>query len=41
MDQEQKQSGRANDLTRRKFMRDGAAAAAGLTVGLGACRRSY
>jgi len=36
MDQKQEQSGKANDLTRRKFMRDGAAAAAGLTVGLGA-----
>ena len=35
MDQKQQQ-GQANDLTRRKFMRDGAAAAAGLTVGLGA-----
>jgi aryl-alcohol dehydrogenase-like predicted oxidoreductase len=36
MDQKQRQSGKANDLTRREFMRDGAAAAAGLTVGLGA-----
>ena len=36
MEHKQKQSGKANDLTRRKFMRDGAAAAAGLTVGLGA-----
>jgi len=25
MDQKQRQSGKANDLTRRKFMRDGAA----------------
>ncbi len=33
---EQKQSGKANDLTRRKFMRDGAVAAAGLAAGLGA-----
>jgi len=33
---DQKQSGKANDLTRRKLMRDGAAAAAGLAAGLGA-----
>jgi aryl-alcohol dehydrogenase-like predicted oxidoreductase len=33
---DQKQSGKANDLTRRKFMRDGAAAAAGLAAGIGA-----
>jgi len=32
----EKQSGKANDLTRREFMRDGTAAAAGLAVGLGA-----
>jgi len=36
MNEKQKQSGKANDLTRRKFMRDGTAAAAGLAVGLGA-----
>ncbi|MFB0554855.1 MAG: aldo/keto reductase [Phycisphaerae bacterium] len=36
MDQKQKQSGKANDLTRREFMRDGAAAATGLAAGLGA-----
>ena len=36
MDQKQRQSGKSDDLTRRKFMRDGAAAAAGLAVGLGA-----
>jgi len=36
MDQKQEQSGKANDLTRRKFMRDGAAAAAGIAAGLGA-----
>lgn len=35
MDQKQQQ-GQAGDLNRRKFMRDGAAAAAGLAVGLGA-----
>ena len=33
---DQKQSGKANDLTRRELMRDGAAAAAGLAAGLGA-----
>ena len=33
---DQKQSGKANDLTRRKFMRNGAAAAAGIAAGLGA-----
>lgn len=36
MDQKQEQSGKPNDLTRRKFMRDGTAAAAGLAAGLGA-----
>ena len=36
MEQKKEQSGRTNDLTRRKFMRDGAAAAAGLAAGLGA-----
>lgn len=36
MNQKQKQSGKANDLTRRELMRDGAATAAGLAVGLGA-----
>jgi aryl-alcohol dehydrogenase-like predicted oxidoreductase len=36
MEQKKEQSGKANDLTRRKFMRDGAAAAAGLAAGLGA-----
>ena len=35
MEHKQKQSGKANDLTRRKFMRDGAVAAAGLAAGLG------
>ncbi len=35
MDRNQQQSGKANDLTRREFMRDGAAAAAGLAVGVG------
>ena len=33
---DQKQSGKANDLTRRKFIRDGATAAAGIAAGLGA-----
>ena len=36
MDQKQEQPGKASDLTRRKFMRNGAAAAAGLAAGLGA-----
>ncbi len=36
MEQKQQQAGNANDLTRRKFMRDGVAAAAGLAAGLGA-----
>ena len=36
MDQKDKQSGKADDLTRRKFMRDGAVAAAGMAAGLGA-----
>jgi len=36
MDQKQSKSSKPNDLTRRKFMRDGAATAAGLAVGLGA-----
>jgi len=36
MEQKKEQSGKANDLTRRKFMRDGAAAAAGLAAGIGA-----
>ncbi len=36
MDQKRNQGGKANDLTRRRFMRDGAMAAAGLAVGLGA-----
>jgi aryl-alcohol dehydrogenase-like predicted oxidoreductase len=36
MDQKQHESGRQDGVTRRKFMRDGAIAAAGLTVGLGA-----
>lgn len=36
MDQKQEQTGMTNDLTRRTFMRNGAAAAAGLTAGLGA-----
>ncbi|MFH1882816.1 MAG: aldo/keto reductase [Planctomycetota bacterium] len=36
MEQKQKQSSKANDLTRREFVRDGAATAAGLAVGLGA-----
>ncbi|MCP4257673.1 MAG: aldo/keto reductase [Planctomycetes bacterium] len=36
MDQKQEQSGKANDLTRRKLMRNGAAAAAGLAAGIGA-----
>ena len=36
MDQQQHESGRGDNLTRRKFMRDGAIAAAGLAVGLGA-----
>jgi predicted aldo/keto reductase-like oxidoreductase len=35
MDPKQQQAGRANDLTRRELMRDGAAAAAGLAAGLG------
>jgi len=33
MDQKQKQTGKANDLTRRELMRTGAVAAAGLAVG--------
>jgi predicted aldo/keto reductase-like oxidoreductase len=36
MDQKQQQAGKANDLSRREFMRDGAMTAAGLAVGLGA-----
>jgi predicted aldo/keto reductase-like oxidoreductase len=36
MDQKKQQAGKAEDLTRRDFMRDGAVAAAGLAVGLGA-----
>jgi len=36
MDQEQSQSPKVNDLTRRKFMRDSAVAAAGLAVSVGA-----
>jgi len=36
MEQKQEQSGGINDLTRRKFMQNGAAAAAGLAAGLGA-----
>jgi aryl-alcohol dehydrogenase-like predicted oxidoreductase len=36
MDQKQHESGKVDGLTRREFMRDGAIAAAGLTVGLGA-----
>jgi aryl-alcohol dehydrogenase-like predicted oxidoreductase len=36
MDQKKQQAGQAEDLTRRDFMRDGAVAAAGLAVGLGA-----
>ncbi|MHC4808060.1 MAG: aldo/keto reductase [Planctomycetota bacterium] len=36
MDQKRNQGSKANNLTRRKFMRDGAMAAAGLAVGLGA-----
>jgi predicted aldo/keto reductase-like oxidoreductase len=35
MDQKQSQTNKANDLSRRRFMRDGAAAAAGVAVGLG------
>jgi aryl-alcohol dehydrogenase-like predicted oxidoreductase len=35
MEQEQQNSGERNELTRREFMRDSAAAAAGLAVGLG------
>ena len=36
MEQKQSQPNKTNDLTRRKFMRDGAITAAGLAVGLGA-----
>ena len=36
MEQKQRQSGEANNLTRREFMRDGAVTAAGIAVGLGA-----
>jgi aryl-alcohol dehydrogenase-like predicted oxidoreductase len=36
MNQKQKKAGKANDLTRREFVRDGAVAAAGVAVGLGA-----
>jgi aryl-alcohol dehydrogenase-like predicted oxidoreductase len=36
MDQKQEKDGKANDLTRREFVRDGAVAAAGMAVGLGA-----
>lgn len=35
MDQKQNQTNQANDLSRRRFMRDGAVAAAGVAVGLG------
>jgi len=34
MDQKQKQASKANDLSRRRFIRDGAAAAAGVAVGV-------
>jgi len=36
MEQKQRQSGKANNLTRRQFMHDSAMTAAGLAVGLGA-----
>ncbi len=36
MDQKQEQPGKVDNLTRRKFMRNGATAAAGLAAGLGA-----
>ncbi|MCP4614275.1 MAG: aldo/keto reductase [Planctomycetes bacterium] len=36
MDQKQEQSGKADNLSRRKFIRNGATAAAGLAAGLGA-----
>jgi aryl-alcohol dehydrogenase-like predicted oxidoreductase len=36
MDQKQEKAGKANALTRREFVRDGAVAAAGVAVGLGA-----
>ncbi len=36
MEQDQSQPSKANDLTRREFMREGAMTAAGLAVGLGA-----
>ena len=36
MEQKQQQAGNANDLTRRRFMRDSAMTAAGMAVGLGA-----
>ncbi len=36
MEQKQQQADKANDLTRREFMRDGAATATGLAAGLGA-----
>jgi aryl-alcohol dehydrogenase-like predicted oxidoreductase len=36
MDQKQEQSGKADNLTRRKFIRNGATTAAGLAAGLGA-----
>jgi len=36
MDQKQEKDGKANDLTRREFVREGAVTAAGMAVGLGA-----
>ena len=36
MDQKQEQPGKANNLTRRKFMHNSAAVATGLAAGLGA-----
>ena len=39
MDQKQEQPGKADNLCRRKFMRNGATTAAGLAAGLGAAGR--
>jgi hypothetical protein len=43
VDQKQEQSGKADNLTRRKFMRNGATATTGLAVGLGTagCERCH
>ncbi|MHC4074618.1 MAG: hypothetical protein ACYTGS_21755, partial [Planctomycetota bacterium] len=38
MSQKQSQTNKVNEVSRRRFMRDGAAAAAGVAVGLGTAR---